>query len=76
MEHGTAADKKPTDFTSSRAVTQAGSDQPSTADIYSRPSVDSRHAVRENGNVDAVQQQVPSSFHTETHESRYADACS
>jgi len=67
LEHSTVADKKPTDFTSSRAVAQARSDQPGTADVYSRPSVDTRRGVRENGNLDTVQQ---------THEPQYANACS
>jgi len=72
LERSTISDKKPTNIVASRAPVQARSDQPVTTDIYSKPLVDSRHFVQENGNLETVQQH---SFHSETREPRYANAC-
>jgi len=73
LEHSATADKKPTNLTTSRAATQTRSDQPVTTGVYSRPLVDGRHGVRENGNLETVHHQIPPIVHSETHEPRYAN---
>jgi len=71
LECSIMSDKKPSNATASRAPVQARSDQPVSTDVYSRPVVDNR-CLQENGKLETVQQP---SFHTETREPRYADAC-
>jgi len=75
LEHSTVPEKESTDVAASRAPLKGRSDKTVTTDVYSRPSVDSHHGVQENGNLETVLSQLPLSFHSETHEPRYADDC-
>jgi len=72
LEHSTVSDKKPTDLTTSAAVIQALGDQPGTSSVYSRPLVEGRHRVQENGNLETLHHHVPPSFDSEAHEPWYA----
>jgi len=71
LEHSTVPEKESSDVAASRAPLKARSDQTVTTDVYLRPSVDSRHSVQENGNLETVHCHVPLSFHSETYEPRY-----
>lgn len=71
LEHSTVPEKESSDIATSRTPLKARSEPTVTSDVYSRPLVDSRYAVRENGNLDTVHCQVPPSFRSETHEQRY-----